>query len=283
MGHALRSIQRSRGAATVTSVMHPTPPFRTVAAEQLRAVGVVLRREAIVFLSLLGIISVTVIAFAARYPHDVSATLGPVDGFFGALIGAVVPFAVWRSESPSRRSYHWAMPIARGPHALLKMLAGWLWLMAAIAILALFAAVCGIAVDAITRAPWHMGLILAWYWWVLPFTAATLVYVALSILLIGSDHPWRWLAGGGGVGFVFLSASAILSRPEFRTWLWRVVMSSRYGMSGALFGSFYPLDASAWPGDLHLYVGTAQWVETMLLWAGVCVFGLFFVVYRRER
>jgi hypothetical protein len=125
--------------------LHPTPSSRTVATEQFRAVGLALRNEGIFFIAALVVFSVVIIGGAVQFTHSqhpAGAHMGFRYGSSGAipmfLIGLLVPFGVWRSEDPARRSYHWSMPVARGPHTVMKLLSGWVWLMIATILYLLF-------------------------------------------------------------------------------------------------------------------------------------------------
>lgn len=52
-----------------------------------------------------------------------------------------------------------------------------------------------------TRSPWPTAGTAPVEWstplwqWVLPFTAATAIYLLATALWLGTPHPWRWLAG----------------------------------------------------------------------------------------
>lgn len=124
---------------------------------------------------------------------------------FAALFWA---FATWKQEDPSRRSYHWSMPLPRWCHGLLRVSAGWLIVMGMVAtFLALLAAkalVIG-AAHVVADAPPSS--------WLLPFATASLGYVFGSALLVATRHPGRWLFYGcfAWFGVLFMNMGALSS------------------------------------------------------------------------
>jgi hypothetical protein len=258
----------------MTSIsLHPTPQSRTIATEEFRAVGLALRNEAIFFISALLVFAVIIISGAVRYTQSVHS-VGSHMGFrydAGAavpmfLVGMLIPFGVWRSEDPARRAYHWSMPVARGPHTVMKLASGWAWLMIATVLYVVFIILLANVTGMITGRPAWDGTAPAWEW-VAAFTAPTLGYLITSTAVIGSDHPWRWIGGvliGYGVLVALLKAFGLESLA--------IVLSSifdgRYGLNAALFGS-----TRGGPG-IHVGVSSetiialrmSSWLVAMPLW-----------------
>ncbi|MDQ6925818.1 MAG: hypothetical protein M3154_06245, partial [Candidatus Eremiobacteraeota bacterium] len=175
-----------------TLSLHATPRARTVAIEQLRAVGVALRGGGIAFLLALAAgfaFTVAMTLYYAGTPNmSLAFTFAPSMSAPTLVIALLLPFGVWRSEEPSQRAYHWSMPVPWSGHALAKLAGGWVWMMLAVAIYLAWFVLLGAVVHLITGEPLRLGEAAAW-WWLLPFTAATASYLFGSIALIGSNHP----------------------------------------------------------------------------------------------
>ena len=221
--------------------LHPTPSSRTIATEQFRSVGLALRTEAIFFVAALVVFGLLIIVAAVRFAHgdhSPGARMGFRYESSGAipmfLVGLLIPFGVWRSEDPSRRSYHWSMPVARGPHTVMKLLSGWGWLMIATILYLLFIVAVAYSVSMITGGEAWQRQTPVWEWAV-AFTAPTLGYLLTSIVVIGSDHPWRWI-GGILIGYgVLLAVLKSFGMEDFARVL-NTITDGRYGLNAALFG-----------------------------------------------
>jgi hypothetical protein len=197
------------------SAIASVPSVQVVAMEQLRVVGLALRREGLLlcggFLAFL-LMAAFVESFQGEMPLDVD----PADlGYLGLLAGLVAPLGVWKGERFFGDSTLWIVPVDHGRHARLKIGAGWVWLMGVVAFgyLAILGAVnlAGgtvgadetrflIADPALARswvsgplpsAPWSTQL----WQWMIPFTAATAAYLAASAFLIGLRRPVVWGVG----------------------------------------------------------------------------------------
>lgn len=226
---------------TATS-LHPTPSDGTIATEEFRAVGLALRTEMIFFVGALVLFAVLIIWNAIRFVHTHQQpgshmgfrydTAGAIPMF---LVGLLIPFGVWRSEDPSRRAYHWSMPVARGPHTIMKLLSGWGWLMIGTAVYLLFIIGIATAVGAVTGEPAWDGTTPAWAW-IVAFTAPTIGYLLTSIAVIGSDHPWRWI-GGIVIGYgILLSVFSSFGMQDLAIAL-KTISDGSLGIKAALFGT----------------------------------------------
>lgn len=222
--------------------LHPTPSPRTIAIEQFRAVGLALRKEAIFFVGALVVLGVLVIANTIRMMQTHPAGnfhTGFTYGAAGAvpifLVAFLVPFGVWRSEDPSRRAYHLSMPVARGPHTVTKLLAGWAWMMIATAVYVAFIVLLAVVIPMITGEANELGATPGWQWMV-AFTAATLAYLLTSIVVIGSDHAWRWI-GGLFIGYVVLIGLFESFGMHALADALQSIKNGQYGLSAALVGA----------------------------------------------
>jgi hypothetical protein len=227
----------------MTSIsLHPTPSSRAVAVEQFRAVGLALKTEAILFISALIVLSGIIIANAVRFVqthpegHMQMGFTYRAEGVVPIfLVALLIPFGVWRAEDPSRRAYHWSMPVARGPHTIAKLLSGWLWMMIAVALYLLCIIILGRIIPAIVGEAGRPGVTPGWEW-VAAFTAATLAYLLTSIAVIASNHPWRWI-GGLVIGYsVLVAVLNAFGMPEVGRML-QMISDGAYGFKAALVGA----------------------------------------------
>lgn len=148
------------------------------------------------------------------------------------LIGPLWAVAVFHNEGPSKRLYHWSLPVGRTRHTLARLAAGLAWLWLAFAVL--------IAVGAVMAALdgdlWQLGEI-SFAGWVNLFTGPLIGYLGVSILTVGSDYPIRW---GLGIIFLFpLTLTAIdewLGMPEVVRAIARPLGGEQWGLMRVILG-----------------------------------------------
>jgi len=290
--------------------LHPTPRPRDVFSEQLRVVGLVLRAPTIAAMLLLGAITLAGMVSGGR-PEGFHPELSMLP----ALVGAVLPFALWRDEDRRGDGLLWTLPVDRGAHALARVAAGWTWLMAIVATFVLWELALFVAAGGRPRAPetvlvlpttivpapgtldpagvrsvmWHPTPLL----WLAPFTAATGVYLLASALALGTRRPLRWVVAP------LIAVAAVFAAGDVTKSAW---------LTGALqraldtsFGGAYGLDAllTARSESLHtqaiLTTGHAigvwralpdagQWATATALWTTVGLLALWTAARRhRER
>lgn len=244
--------------------------------EQISAVGVALRKERRIFFAVLAVLAVLGIVGAIRatgnnhkmgFSYDIGVSMPMV------LAALFLPFSVWRGEDPARRTYHWAMPIARGPHTLMKVVAGWLWLTLGTIVYLLFVVAMGAAMGYITGSPYEHASVPAWQWLV-PFTATTIAYLLITIVVVASDHPWAWIGGilaGYLIAFLFLNA---LDMGDVARALGKVV-DGQYGLNAAIFGhlSDRPFREP----------GLDRWLGAALIWGAIAIAGTVTAAYHRRQ
>ena len=117
--------------------------------------------------------------------------VGPLVAFaFTGLIftGGVAAMLAWLGESPRTRRYHWSMPVPRELHDTLRIAAGALWLVAALAIFCVFA---WFLEDGILREQW---LSRAPAFWASVFLVPLLCYSLVTIVALLAGKPLMWLA-----------------------------------------------------------------------------------------
>lgn len=106
------------------------------------------------------------------------------------LIGPVWAVAVFYNEGPSKRLYHWSLPVDRLQHTAARLAAGvaWLWILYGVLIGS------GVVMAAMDGDLWQLGEIDA-AGWVNFFTGPLLGYLIVSVLTVASDYPLRWFFG----------------------------------------------------------------------------------------
>jgi hypothetical protein len=222
------------------------PRWRDVVLEQIRIVGLALKPAALVVAAVLAIGTVLVVGeIVTGGPGFDSDEVFPT-----ALIAFLFPFAVWRNEKRFGASLLWTFPVERRGLALAKVFAGFIWLMAALAVFIAWLLALGVLADAppartIAR---------------VPVITAAAMYLFGSALVLGFRHPLRWLLGGAGVLFLMGTLSDIVSQPDDSEW--RYVPGSRAFFSVASRG------VAAW----HTLPEPTQWAISTVL-----IFGAGFI------
>ncbi len=174
-----------------TAVLRPLPGAATVFREQLRLVW---DRDRWQLLALWGCLFM----FApSGYWEGI-----PFLSFFALFLAGIWAEFIWRSESPTGRSYHLAMPLAKPVHHLLRVAAGLIWLL-----LLFLAAVLPDQLIHITTFPTmreaRLAVIPGWLLVAWPLALMT-TYLLVSALVIATRHPALWVAGILGVLFLLL-------------------------------------------------------------------------------
>ena len=292
------------------------PRLRIVLLEQVRVTGHSLRGAALIAAALLALLTLWVALQSASMAGGITLNAWPTQ--MPGLIGALLPIAVWARDERFGPSFLWTLPVDRRRHALLKVLAGWVWLMAGVAtfvlwLLALTSATGGRALPpetlylstfqaatagpldpaALQTVPWAPGPLI----WAVPFTAATASYLLASALALGSRYPLRWVVGSV-LAYVLSSVASTAASAQLGVgWLdhapGRVMWSlfvSRYGLDALLTARIETLSATA-PLTTGQQVQVwwavpdlADWRTATLLWTSAGVLALWAAASRhRER
>ncbi|MGH7655072.1 MAG: hypothetical protein ACREN6_10455 [Gemmatimonadaceae bacterium] len=260
--------------------MHPAPRWRDVATEQVLSVGLMLRAMGILLAATLliyGTVAIRVTANAYRLSHPLpNFAYTPEVTVFITYLALILPALIWHDESPKRRVYHAAMPVARSTHALTRAFAGWVWLMAGTAAFLLVV----VAVDAIAKGiggpSGRVPVILAWEWLV-PFASVTIAYAFASAAAIGAETPAVWILGVpvlyASVSFgIAMFGDAALSRSML------TVLSGRYGASSAMGGWISDMNAAGISTGLP---SAERWLFASLIWGAAAAVVLIVVSKRR--
>jgi hypothetical protein len=188
----------------VTETAHPLPRASAVFVEQLRVVGLAVRREAFLLTIVLTVLGFLVLLEAWGDRDQVPAV--PMPPVLMIVLGALSPFAVWKGERVFGGGHLWTLPVERRRHALTKVLAGGVWLLVAVVGLHLWMLGVGLATGGgigeqqtrmlvgpggagdLTPVEWSTP---AWEWAV-PFSVAITCYLIGSAFILAVKHPLRW-------------------------------------------------------------------------------------------
>jgi len=267
-------------------MLAPPPAWRAVLAEQARAVGLHLRVVGIFVASvmlLLGALALR-LAWMLRATHaahpklaGLNITYAPQACRILAGMALLLPLIVWQDEDPTRRAYHWAMPVSRPLHAATKVLAGWLWLMVATVSLLLFWVLTTRLVERISGMPQRYDAGFTWWEWLVTPAAVTVAYLFASAAAVGTRRPFVWIFGipilYAGAAFLFLAFG----------------MPQLTHSMGSLYGGFVGAEAALAGGVDALNASTgfaapslARWLGASVLWGGAGMLLLLGVARRRS-
>jgi hypothetical protein len=265
--------------------MHSAPRWAAVATEQVRAVALLMRRAGLLLLSLY-LVGIAVGIKMALHVVDMRAnnlpgahinlTYSPPSVILVTLVALLLPFGVWEDEDPRRRAYHWSMPVTRSAHAVARVIAGWVWLMAATLLYLIGAALTVVITERITGEAQSYGPQFVAWTWLYPFTAATIAYLLLSVAAVGSRKPIAWVLV---VIALFGVLSMILRALEYQQAAKMVegLYTGEYGLAAAVMGHIQGVNAPR-PG---FYWSLTRWLGSTAIWASVATGLLLWVARRR--
>ncbi|HEU4561901.1 MAG TPA: hypothetical protein VFS20_29010 [Longimicrobium sp.] len=258
---------------------HSTPRAAAVLREQFRAVGVAARGEMVVAGVLMLGVTVLMVLYHVNWGSGGFDMLDMRMPLFG--LGLFAPLAVWRNEAPSRRGYLWALPVDRSRNTLARLLGGWSWVMLVAAALMLWslgatlAANGGLGNDlaAPHGEPWML---------LLPFTGATVAYLIGSTVVLATDYPWRWTAGGIFLFGVLLQLTEAMRDP----WLERLltsVFAGRYGLISVATGTVgVRTRAASGAIDFRMVPDQQAWLVATLIWSAIAFAAVLAAAYRHQ-
>ena len=215
------------------------PAMKTVWIEQLRVVGLAIRRESALAALVLGLGSLALIAFS-RMPalqSIVGEEMGelvfdpgePPWAFIAVVAALLFPLEVWKGERRFGDTPLWSMPVDHRRHALIKVAAGWVWLLAILGAALVWVTLTVLAsggtlgvdevrvliLDPVGAAAGTPGAVESvrwttpWWEWAFPFTSATAAYLVASTLVLATARPVLWATGLWVAGMLVLGAADI--------------------------------------------------------------------------
>jgi hypothetical protein len=177
------------------TVEHRRPPrWAAIAREQFRAIGLSMRQDAIIFAIALAALSLLFVIAALKEQTAIGRPAGNQAALMYPLLmaAAFVPLGVWRDEDRARRSWHWSLPVEPRAHSLIKVGAGALWVAGTAVIYSSYIQVLELALSRIgARAS---ARIFAAGFYGQAIAGSVLLYAMISVFLVGSRQPWRWIA-----------------------------------------------------------------------------------------
>ncbi len=290
------------------TVLHATPRWPHVLVAQLHAVSIALRMPARITLALLAAVSLLV--GVEIVTGDEVFHFHPEHSTLPGIIGLVLPAAVWRHEDRFDAAFLWTLPVDRAQHALLKVLAGWIWLIGAVAlfVLGLLAVTLASGVTPLTEetrsvlpsfsygVTFEPSAIQHVRWtpepllWLVPFTSATGTYLLASALALGSRYPLRWIAGSIPAVFLVLFVVSDLRNlgPNGVDRMLNALVNGPYGLDALLTARTESIQVAAalttgdrvvvWWGLPNL----GEWAIATLLWTGAGLVALAAAARHRE-
>jgi hypothetical protein len=254
-------------------MLHPTPRWRDAVAEQVRIVGLGLRREALAAVVVLVVATLPLLIDIARGRTG----FGSDESLPTTVFSFLLPFAVWRGDRRFGPDFLWTLPVDRRQIALARVIAGWVWLTAAVGAFVIWLLALALLSN-VSPAATLMRI---------PFVATTAMYMFGSALVLGFRHPLRWLLGAVGVVSLLLMLGDAMGRTESGEWqvvagsgVLRSAVDGPYGLRALLAwgGFFVPVRDSraAWQSLPDL----AQWAAATVLWLGAGLAALWAAVSR---
>ncbi len=240
-----------------------------IAAAQLRMVARLQRRDFLVFAgigaALLALALYGLVELAKRpVPQQPPGELPIFAGLKYALllVGALWPLGVWRRDTPEQRGYFWSLPVARGPHTLLRVASGWVMLMSA--------CVAAMLVSAVVAQLYakQLGTVVGLADWYVPLASATLGYLLMSVLAVLVESPVRWVMW---ITVALFGLRLVTDALDIEA-LWRPIESALRSLSIALDGPQPPRIAARYGG----------WGVHYPIWFGLATLGLIIGAFRHR-
>lgn len=276
-----------------------TPAMKAVWMEQLRVVGLAIRREAGLAGLVVALASLAVIATSrlpvlqAIFNEDMhELVFDPAVSpwmFLPVLAALLLPLVVWKGERRFGDTPMWSMPVDHRRHALLKVGAGWVWLMvilgAAFVWATLTTLVSGgaLGVDEVrlllldpagapAGTPGSMESVnwtTPWWQWVLPFTSASAAYLLASTLMLSTARPVFWAVGLWVAGAVVLGIGEIWDIG----WMQRTTEFVAWYIGGESFARGVQLP-TGWEVVWTLVPTIQMWMASAAFWISLGLVGV---------
>lgn len=303
--------------AITSDARHATPAWHRVVMAQLRLVGSAFRGSALMATGLAVAATLLLIEFG---PAEGAIDFRPErqELLFGGL-GLLIATAIWFGDERTGSGFLWTLPVDRRSHALARVFAGWVWLMGVVMLSVLWLLAvsvftggsvmgdeslrlissparalsfrAGDALDAaaVQSVRWTPHPVLC----LVPFAAATGVYLIASAMALGMRQPVRWV-GGIALAVYFVAG---FGQDVYANWpgtmpgrVLQGIFDGRYGLDALLTARTGSLktEATLTTGE-RVVVWRAlpdlgHWAAATLLWTGAGLMALLAAASRhRER
>lgn len=205
------------------------------------------------------------------FPFDEGTAALAAVGVAAALWAFFWPFRVWGEDLLAKRGFHWAMPADRRAHDLVRVGVGAAALVVVVALFLLLALVASTLAG-------HTGIYRGFgpLFWLALVAAPPVVYLLVSIPVVGSRHPaaWLWsLVGGTALLFSFAEAVGLTALSGAL----RGLLLGRFGLLSSL-GQPIVSEIAGW-GPYP----AGRWLAGWLLWLVVAAVGVLLAAGRRPR
>lgn len=237
----------------------------SVEARELRpaaGIGISLRQQAWLLgvsgrwaFLILGLVAMLMLVGLSEVPRELPRTF--IVGMLALLGGVVWAVMVWHGEGPSRRSYHWSLPVSRPVHDLVRVGLGAAYLVGICAVLAGVGAVADSLNGTFDRFT-SIGPMA----WASFFVAPLIVYLLVSPAVVWSEYAiTRWVF----VGYFVLGLLAVVlswqGYHQLAAGFDRVFNGETLGLTPALFDASLsavtraPVQVGAWWGAVAVWLG----------------------------
>ena len=296
-----------------TMELHQPPRPGQVMREQFRATALSLRIPAIVLASVGALLMV--IVFIDFLNGRGGVEFSPQLSMLPAFAGLFLPIALWYRDRPFGQGFFWTLPVDRPRHAAIKILSGWLCLMIAVAgfvlwlLILAFITKGNISSDEMIKllpssnvppsGTLDESMLRTIRWvpnpllWLVPFTAATGMYIIANAIAVGVRHPVRLIVAVFAFGLLLAAVAQGIRSETF--WnntgnFTEAVLYGRYGLDGLLTGGTESLhtqirlidgkSVGVWRGLPVI----SNWIAATLLWSSLGLVALLAGLMRhRER
>jgi len=276
------------------------PAMKAAWIEQLRVVGLAIRREGALAALVLVLGSLALIAFS-RMPVLQAMVDGEVGqlvfdpgeppwGFFAVLAALLLPFVAWKGERRFGDTPLWSMPVDHRRHTLLKVAAGWVWLLAILSAalvwvtLTVLASGGALGVDevrllvldpagAIAGTPGAVESVnwtTPWWEWGLPFTSATTAYLLASTLMLATARPLFWAAG------LWVASAVVVAIGDTRdvSWIERAADFISWQVGGDALFKVWVETPTGWTEQWTLLPTANVWAASSAFWISLGLVGV---------
>ena len=285
----------------IEAAIHRVPRPSRVLFAQLHLIAANLRRPAVVAAGVVALGTMFLIIDTAG-DNGRQIDFHPEHSVLPALFGLLFPVGVWLGEDRAGAGFFWTLPVDRRTHALLRVAAGWAWLMGVVALFGLWlltiAVVSGgnvlgdetrLVLSSFSfgvrvfdpSAVQRVQLTPTALFWLVPFTAATAVYLFANALALGTRHPVRWIAASAFAFFLIVGLADAAQAASSLDRMLDKVIRGPYGIDTLLTARTESLQVSAtlttgesvvvWralPNINQWAIATALWITVgaVLLW-----------------